>query len=503
MNKAKILLVDDRPENLIALSSIIENDDREIITANSGNEGLKAARQNDLALILTDVQMPEMDGFEMVELLRMNNKTNKIPVIFVTAISKDQKYIEQGYSEGAVDYLFKPLDPLAVQAKVDNFVTIYQQRAQLEIQNKRLEKLNQEKNRFLGMAAHDIRNPLSVIECYTKALMEEMDKDITRKQYKDLENIYTSTGFIQNLVNEFLDITKIESGDIELDLQETDPDFLLRKSAEFNRLTSTKKEISITERIDIELCKILIDNSKIMQVINNLLTNAIKFSNRGTTIELGAKLEDGLFSFYVSDQGQGIPEKEQEKLFKPFSKTSVRTTAGESSSGLGLAIVKKIIEAHGGTIDVDSKVGKGSTFKVQIPVKVSDNTTPVKTTDNRLFGSGIPVLIVEDDLLVQMMLQRIFSQYGFNVEMIGDAESGLERLKDFKPKLIFTDIHLPGMNGYDFSKTIKEKGINTPVIGLTAGVTDEVITNCKQAGMHSVYDKVISKHHLEQIIEEL
>lgn len=501
MDKAKILLVDDRPENLIALSSIIEEENREIILANSGNEGLKAARLHDLALILTDVQMPEMDGFEMVELLRMNKKTNKVPVIFVTAISKDQKYVERGYSEGAVDYLFKPLDPIVVQAKVDNFITIYQQRAQLEKQNERLEAMNQEKNKFLGMAAHDIRNPLSVIECYTKELMEEMDHESTRRQYRDLENIYTSTTFIRNLVNEFLDITKIESGNINLEVQETDPGFLLKKSAEFNRLTANKKNIAIKEHFALNGCKILLDSSKIMQVINNLLTNAIKFSNPGTNVSVGGKLEGGMFSFYVEDQGPGIPKVEQEHLFKSFVQTSVKATAGESSTGLGLAIVKKIVEAHGGGIEVESEVGEGAKFEVHIPVKVLEaSTAGAETIDNQLFGAGIPVLVVEDDLLVQMMLQRIFNKYGFKVELVGDAETGLEKLESFRPKLIFTDIHLPGMNGYAFAKAVKERGVDTPIYGLTGGVTEEVTANCKAAGMQGVYDKMITKEQLEEVV---
>ncbi|MBV6655348.1 MAG: response regulator, partial [Mameliella sp.] len=144
--KVKILLVDDKPENLFSLEAILEGEDREIICAGSGNEALKLAIKNRFALILSDVQMPGMDGFEMVEILRSNPKNKHIPIIFVTAISKEEQYVYKGYNEGAVDYLFKPLDATIVRAKTEIFIALYKQQRQLESQKKELQLLNRQKN---------------------------------------------------------------------------------------------------------------------------------------------------------------------------------------------------------------------------------------------------------------------------------------------------------------------------------------------------------------------
>ena len=505
MKKAKILLVDDKPENLLSLKIVIEGDDREILLANSGNEGLRLARQHDLALILTDVQMPEMDGFEMVELLRMNNNTNKIPVIFVTALSKDQKYVEKGYSEGAVDYLSKPLDPEIVRAKVDNFVTLYKQRIKLVEQNAHLERLNEEKNRFLGMAAHDIRNPLLAIEYFSKNLLDYFS-GLSDKHYEEAEHIYTSARFIQNLVNELLDFSTIESGKTELDLQLHDPGVLINETTKLNRLLAQKKDISIITKVSLEPVKILIDGSKMLQVLNNLLTNAIKFSNRNSEIEIGAHLNNNTLHIWVKDQGQGIPDKEQENLFKPFVKTSVRSTEGEPSSGLGLAIVKRIIDAHQGQITVDSHVGEGTNFNLSIPFQLTESPQKSLTPDNldkNLIGSGISIHIIEDNIVVQLMLQTNFNRYGFNVEVFSDAESCIVAIKERRPDIVFSDLQLPGMSGYEFAEIIQQEFSGLPVVALTASVTNEVRNTCKSYGIQHVYDKSISKQAVEDVLKVL
>ena len=504
MEKAKILLVDDRPENLLSLEALIEAEDREIYTAESGNEGLKLVRKHEFALILSDVQMPEMDGFEMVEIIRTNKKTRHIPIIFVTAISKEEQYVNKGYSEGAVDYLFKPLDPKIVVAKVDIFVTLWRQKQMLQKQNSELEALNEQKNKFLGMAAHDIRNPLSIINFYSKDLLTQIE-DKNSELYKGLDYIYASSNFIKNLVDELLDIAKIESGRIELTMNEVNPSDFLKEIIQLNRVFSDKKAIEILERFDLEEDYLSFDKQKLTQVLNNILTNAIKFSNPHTTISVGAMVSDKVFTFWVKDNGQGIPETELSELFHPFTTTSVKATAGEPSTGLGLTIAKKIVEAHHGEITVESELGKGTQFTIKIPAirtAKKELSSSAAASETNLIGEGLDVLLIDDDLMVLTFMSMVFSRLGFSVATAIDSEAALAYVIASQFDFIFTDIHLPGTSGMEIAAAIRKINKETPIFGLTAGLSDAERAKCYEVGMNDIFIKAIGKMQIESIINK-
>jgi signal transduction histidine kinase len=371
--KHKILIVDDRPENLYSLESMLAQDDREIFQANSGEEALKIAFKEDLSLILLDVQMPEMDGFEVAHILKSTNRTKKTPIVFVTAISKEKKYMLKGLEEGAIDYLFKPLDSDITCAKVNMLLQLYSQQIEIEQKNAELSKLNEEKNYFLGMASHDLRNPLGNIITFATFLEDEAAILLTEDHKNYLNIIINTSRGMMDLLNNLLDVSKIESG--EMSGKATDfsaKDFVI-KCVNQTKNEATKKKINLGFSIGDSLNTIHGNQEQLAQVLINLITNAIKFSHSNTAIEVSANIENDQVIIKVTDQGQGIPESEQSKIFIPFNKTSVRSTAGESSSGLGLSIAKKLIENHGGKIWVKSKKGEGSTFAFSIPL-VPDKT---------------------------------------------------------------------------------------------------------------------------------
>ena len=511
MDKAKILIVDDLVENLYSLEQIIEKEDREIITATSGNEALKLARTHEFALIITDVQMPEMNGFEFIEIFRSKKVNKHVPVIFATAINKEKKYVIKGYSEGAVDYLYKPLDPDIVSAKVDIFVTLYNQKRALEQQNQELDTLNKLKNRFLGMAAHDIRNPLTIIEFYSKSLLTELKpvlKDSPKIQ--ELENIVVSTKFAQNLVNDFLDISKMESGHIDLKEEMITVDTFLETNLKFNRVFADKKNIHLKGKIQIANLRTAFDKNKMNQVLNNLISNAIKFSHKGTTICLEAQQKGEHLILSLNDQGQGIPESEMGLLFNPFTKTSVKSTAGEKSTGLGLMIVKKIVDAHNAQISVTSKVGVGSCFTITLPIKTINPSAeaPQCKTDREVLTDNekLNIVVVDDDVLMRTLSELVFNKIGGNITMLENGASLLEQVEAIEPDLVFTDINMPDMNGYDLVKQIRNKGLDFPIFGLTGLINEEVQTLSKKSGMDGVYEKPpvenMLKHLISQIHEE-
>lgn len=249
--------------------------------------------------------------------------------------------------------------------------------AQRELAKKtaELEKLNEVKNEMLGMASHDLRNPLSAVMSLSEMMLDEKDKDyqnLSEEQKEFLKQINRSSQFMLSIIEDMLDISKIESGKINLDLDLIDLARLVNHSVSLNRRLAEKKEISLEFIEPEQEIEITADAQKLEQVLNNLVTNAIKYSHPGThiTVQIKKNNESSII-LSVEDEGQGIPEKEQDNLFKPFSKTSVKATDGEMSTGLGLAITRRIVEAHGGEIWVESEVGKGSTFYFKLPENIN------------------------------------------------------------------------------------------------------------------------------------
>jgi PAS domain S-box-containing protein len=234
--------------------------------------------------------------------------------------------------------------------------------------NARLRELNDQKNEFLGMAAHDLRNPIAVIQNSSLILSRYSTENLSEKQKEFLQKICDTSKFMLELLNSLLDISKIESGKLELEKTKNDYPEFVRRNIEFNRFFATEKSISIDSALSNDIPPVDFDKNKIEQVLNNLISNAIKYSHPHTTIRVEVLKERGFVVTRVVDQGQGIPENELPHVFKPFQKASTKPTAGEKSTGLGLAIVKKIVEGHQGLIGVESKVGKGSTFFFKLPL---------------------------------------------------------------------------------------------------------------------------------------
>ncbi len=236
-------------------------------------------------------------------------------------------------------------------------------------QNLLLGKLNEQKNYFLGMAAHELRNPLSTIRFYSDFLRQHADRLTAEEQRRMLTSIFESSGFMARLIDDLLTVSKIEAGHLDLDVQDIDLVELAAHSVALNHILAEKKHIALHLDAAVPHVPCRADGPKLEQVINNLLTNAIKFSQEGTEVHVRVAPHDGEVVLAVEDHGPGIPSEDLDKLFQPFEKTSVKTTAGERSTGLGLSISRRIVEGHHGRLWVESRVGRGSTFYVALPVE--------------------------------------------------------------------------------------------------------------------------------------
>ncbi|CAH2602046.1 Histidine kinase [Rhodovastum atsumiense] len=288
------------------------------------------------------------------ELLRINNEQSNI----LRAVAKELAMVSARNSDRD-DAMFEEL------TRVNNELANLQR--EMARKNAELSQLNEEKNRLLGIAAHDLRSPLGIIQSYAEFLESEASEALDAGQRELVSTIRTASRFMLRLIDDLLDVSRIESGRLELDLQPVELVALVRHNVRLNQVLAARKRIGLRFATTLRALPMVADAAKLEQVLNNLLGNAISFSPADTTVEVGLEATPDHVTIAVADQGPGIPPAELAKLFQPFGRTSVRPTGGEKSTGLGLAIVRRIVEGHGGTVRVDSEVGRGSCFMVSLP----------------------------------------------------------------------------------------------------------------------------------------
>ncbi len=262
-----------------------------------------------------------------------------------------------------------------VTTRVENEARLRDLREALERQNVELAELNEQKNHFLGMAAHDIRNPLTAITFTTRMLADQRTGPLTAKQRELVRKVDRAASVVLHLVNDLLDVSKIEAGELTLALQETDLCSVVLEVLDQYADAAGNKQIRIVPSGTGEPAPATVDPAKFRQVVDNLVSNALKFSPARTVVRLSLERSADEVLLHVRDEGPGIPPAEVDRIFRPFSLTSVKSTAGEPSTGLGLAICKKVVEGHRGRIWVDSAPGQGATFHVGIPSRPGAGTS--------------------------------------------------------------------------------------------------------------------------------
>lgn len=371
VQRNSILIVDDEQFYLAFLKELLETD-YDISIAKKGEQALRrAAAIPHPDLILLDVMMPEMDGYAVLNRLKSDPETSEIPVIFATAMGSEVDE-SKGLLLGAADYITKPFAPMVVQARVKTQLALQQsqqrereQNRQLALQNSELLALNQLKNQFIGMAAHDLRNPLAALQGISTLLLEapQLQESVKREFLANIRNVSEQ---MLDLVNDLLDVSVIESGSFVLNRRHGSLAQLLAERVRLARFTAQTKRMTI-EYNDNMIALAHFDAGRLAQVADNLLSNAIKFSPPGSRIWVELMDELDHVGFAVVDQGPGISEADVGRLFGQFQRLNNRPTGNEKSTGLGLAISHKIVAVHGGSIRVESVQGSGSRFIVTLP----------------------------------------------------------------------------------------------------------------------------------------
>jgi len=363
----RILAVDDDRINLRIIGGILRHEGYEISEASSGEQALELYASFQPNLVLLDVMMPGIDGFTTCRTLKKTYGDKCAPVIFVTAKSEADDVV-MGFDAGGVDYLTKPFRPKEVVARIRTHLSNQQLVEQQKHLVTQLSKANADKDRFLGMCAHDLRNPLSSIRGLAELMAEDAIGELTGEQKEIVQTIHGASQSMLQLVNELLDVATIEAGHLKLDKKPTSLSEIVERSVHLSNLEAAKKNTRI-EMVKANGSPLVdIDRNKMRQVADNIISNAVKYSPKGSIITVMFLSDETTAGFAVRDSGPGIPESERHLLFKDFGRLSAKPTGGEKSTGLGLAICRKIVEAHGGTIGVQNLPERGAEFVVSLPL---------------------------------------------------------------------------------------------------------------------------------------
>ncbi|MFN2601150.1 MAG: ATP-binding protein [Gemmatimonadaceae bacterium] len=411
----KILLVDDRAENLLALEAILEPLGQVLVSAHSGEEALKCVLQHEFAVILLDVQMPEMNGFDVAQIIKSREKSRFIPIIFLSAINKEDSYVFKGYSMGAVDYVFKPFNPDVLRSKVAVFVDLYlkqeqikeqsellaeSERRELELQHRaelleseaksaaQLAELNNQlhnrqmeleqamgvRNRFYASMSHELRTPINAVIGYSTLLIDNIYGPLNEKQREGLQRTLKAARHLLELVNDVLDLSKIEAGKIELALQPVNMEFLIEDLFVTVRPLADEHGCQLSFEHPPDSLTVSTDPRRVRQILLNLLSNAIKFGRRKPITVEATPTETGGVIISVIDHGEGISEEDKARVFEEFVQVSPTQQPG---TGLGLPISRRLATLLDGSLEMESVLGEGSIFRLTLPREGTPRTVDV------------------------------------------------------------------------------------------------------------------------------
>ncbi|WP_332825050.1 response regulator [Ramlibacter sp.] len=478
-----ILIVDDEPRNLAVLESVLDDPGYRLVRAMSGDAALLALMADEFAVLVLDVRMPGMTGFELAQMVKERRKTARIPIIFLSAYYNEDQHVLEGYGTGAVDYLHKPVNPAVLRSKVAVFAELHKKTRQLEMANRQLSDLNESldqrvrertrelqesearlmdasrrKDEFLATLAHELRNPLSPMRNAVHFL--KLRGPATQDVQWSSDVIDRQVAAMGRLIDDLMDVSRINQGRIELRRAVVSLDEVLADAVETiqPQIDGSGHKLTVIEppgRLMVDA-----DRGRLSQVFMNLLSNAAKYTDPGGQIEVRVVSEAGHAVVSFHDSGIGIQSHRLEAVFDMFSQEEPAISRSRGGLGIGLSLTRKLVQLHGGNVTAHSDgPGKGSVFVVRLPLVAAtvEPEAPGQDAMPAAAGGALRILVADDNQDAAETMSVLLEVMGHEVRRVHDGEAALDMVTAFDPQLVLLDIGMPKLNGYEACRSIRER----------------------------------------------
>jgi signal transduction histidine kinase len=475
IDRVNILLVDDQPSKLLTYETILGELGENLIKASSASEALQCLLDNEIAVVLVDVCMPDLDGYELAAMIRQHPRFQKTSIIFVSAVLMTDLDRLRGYECGAVDYVPVPVVPEILRAKVSIFAELFrktralerlnveleervtERTAALEATTQQLQEANHRKDEFLAMLAHELRNPLAPIRTAVQLLRLKELTEPHRQRARDV--IERQVEHLVNLIDDLLDVSRITRGMITLQLEPVLIGAIVARAVETARPAIDAHRHALELDLPDELISVEGDKTRLVQVLANILHNAAKFMDPGGHIRLSVRRDGQHAVIQIADTGIGIAPDLLPKIFELFTQVHTKSERAQGGLGIGLALVRRLTEMHGGTVSAHSDgPGRGASFTVRLPVMAAQISGLVK---QKREAGAIPliepqrILVADDNRDAAEALSLQLQLAGHDVRTAHDGVEALDLAKTFDPDIVLLDLGMPKMDGYEVARRLR------------------------------------------------
>jgi signal transduction histidine kinase len=550
-----ILLVDDEPRNLEVLEGVLQHPEHRLVRAANADEALLALLHEEFAVLVLDIQMPGISGLELAHMVKQREKTQSVPIIFLTAFYQDEQRMLEGYNVGAVDYLTKPVNPQVLRSKVGVFVDLFRKTAELRQSNSALarevaqrqkaeedlrfandelearvqartaalsqardvaERAGRAKDEFLAALSHELRTPLNPVLLIASEAMGNPEFSPVAREYFAI--IRKNVELEARLIDDLLDLTRITRGKLTLDLRPREIHAVLRDAIATVAAEMTEKRIQFTTQLTAADHWVTADNVRLQQVFWNVLKNAVKFTPEGGVITVSTcnPADKKKLIVEISDSGIGLSPAEIERIFEAFAQGDHASTGNAhrfGGLGLGLSISRSLVEHHGGVLSVRSEgLGKGSTFVIDLPLAPAGQLTgknPAKadadtSTHVGLGGAAVlrKILLVEDHEPTRKALATLLKRRNFDVTTAGSVEEARDAAAKETFEVLISDIGLPDGTGFELMADLKQRQ-GLIGIALTGYGMEDDIARSREAGFKVHLTKPVVVQSLDKALAEL
>ena len=548
---ANILLVDDQPSRLLTYRAILGDLHENLVDATSGAEALKLLMRHDFALILLDVNMPGMDGFETASLIHEHPRFENTPIIFITAINISELDRMRGYRLGAFDYVMVPIIPEILRSKVVALVELYHKRRDLEVANYQLAAANEalltekarelavlndslhranvelasrnselqveiaerlrieaqlldedrRKDEFLAMLAHELRNPLASVTNAVSAF-----KLSAPAPHPLHDAMSRQLALLVRLIDDLLDVARIRRGKLALKEEQTTLHAMIDSAIETVSPAIRKGEYVLNTHWLAADVLMYVDHVRLSQVFSNLLSNAVKYSDPRSAIEINIVREGDWIEASVLDHGIGLTVEQQDWIFELFAQVDTTLERARGGLGIGLTLARHIVEMHGGQLLVNSEgLGHGSRFTVRLPCQAAARSFAYPEMEQAATGTSCRALIVDDNADSADTLAMVLQLLGHEVQCVYDSRRVLETVDAFAPDILFLDIGMPGLSGYDVARLLRARpnAEQLTLVALTGWGQPEDRRRTAEAGFDHHLVKPADAATIQRICSEL